>query len=228
LGACFQMRPPILLMEYCAGGTLEERLLRAHVKNVYTIPMKTRHRYALELTVAMCFLHRCNPPVVHRDLKPSNVLINGDDRIKVTDFGLSKFIPCKNKTLGDKFVMTGETGSYRYMAPEVFKHEDYNEKVDVYSFALIAYWIITGIRPFHYITDPVAAVKKAALEEERPSLDPLKKMKMTRALLVKMWSHDAETRPSFTEIADIWPNLSVEFIEEEKKWWPSSSCFPTR
>ena len=39
----------------------------------------------------------------------------------------------------DKFQLTGETGSYRYMAPEVYRHEPYNVKVDVYSFSMIMY-----------------------------------------------------------------------------------------
>lgn len=52
--------------------------------------------------------------------------------MKLADFGLSKSLPM-NKHAGydleDTFTLTGETGSYRYMAPEVFRHEPYNYKV---------------------------------------------------------------------------------------------------
>ena len=57
--------------------------------------------------------------------------------------------------------MTGETGSYRYMAPEVFRHEIYNEKVDVYAFAMIFYELLEGIPPF-MDHDPITAATKAA------------------------------------------------------------------
>ena len=44
--------------------------------------------------------------------------------------------------------MTGETGSYRFMAPEVFRHEEYDESVDVYSFSMIFYYMLRGQPPF--------------------------------------------------------------------------------
>jgi serine/threonine protein kinase len=86
----------------------------------------------------MNFLHSCSTHVVHRDLKPSNVLLTTDNHIKITDFGLSKFIPSKNKGMNDKFAMTGETGSYRFMAPEVFRHEAYNLKVNRTGFVFVS------------------------------------------------------------------------------------------
>ena len=52
--------------------------------------------------------------------------------IKLADFGLSKSLPVNKHAgydLDSKFKLTGETGSYRYMAPEVFRHEPYNFKV---------------------------------------------------------------------------------------------------
>ena len=66
------------------------------------------------------------------------------------------------KTKNDVYKMTGETGSYRYMAPEVFRHETYNEKVDVYAFAMIFYELLEGIPPF-IDHDPVTAARQAAI-----------------------------------------------------------------
>lgn len=61
----------------------------------------------------------------------------------------------------------GETGSYRYMAPEVFRHELYNNKVDVYGFAMIAYQLFEGLPPFWQL-DPVEAARAAAMDHKRP------------------------------------------------------------
>ena len=65
-------------------------------------------------------------------------------------------------TMDQGYKMTGETGSYRYMAPEVFRHEIYNEKVDVYAFAMIFYELLEGIPPF-IDHDPISAATKAAI-----------------------------------------------------------------
>jgi serine/threonine protein kinase len=58
---------------------------------------------------------------------------------KVCDFGLSRLLPKKGAIHDDSYRMTGETGSYVYMAPEVFRHEAYNLKVDQYAYAMILY-----------------------------------------------------------------------------------------
>ncbi len=55
----------------------------------------------------------------------------------------------------------------RYMAPEVFRHERYNNKVDVYGFAMIAYQLFEGVPPF-FSKEPVDAARAAAHEKKRP------------------------------------------------------------
>ena len=65
--------------------------------------------------------------------------------------------------------MIGETGSYRFLAPEVYWHEDYSETVDVYSYAMIQYNLMDGRPPWPNLNGAVA-VKKAAVEGERPIL----------------------------------------------------------
>lgn len=64
--------------------------------------------------------------------------------------------------------MTGGTGSYLYMAGEVCRHEPYNDKVDVYSFAMILYEMVTGERPFRGMA-PVKAAQAAATDGLRPT-----------------------------------------------------------
>jgi len=201
LGASFEQDgPPLLILEYAAGGTLEERIIRAASEGK-SLSKKERNKYTLELALAMNFLHLCDPPVIHRDLKPSNILIDLSGNLKVTDFGLAKFIASKRKKQGDKFTMTGETGSMRYMAGEVWKHEQYNEMVDVYSYSLIVYWMSTGVRPFVNYPDPVAAVKAAAVDGVRPPFGKTFEPKL-KDLLMECWDANPDKRPSFQVIID--------------------------
>ncbi|GLT60659.1 hypothetical protein SLA2020_334160 [Shorea laevis] len=69
----------------------------------------------------MNYLHEHKPhAIIHQDLTSRNVLLDESDHFKVIDFGLSKIAQEKDSR-GCK--MTGGTGSYRYMAPEVYRRE---------------------------------------------------------------------------------------------------------
>lgn len=85
------------------------------------------------------------------------------------------------------FTMTGGTGSYLYMAGEVCRHEQYNAKVDVYSFAMILYEMVTGLWPFQGM-DPIRAAMSAATDGLRPTfpLQPPAHFSAEEALLPKV------------------------------------------
>lgn len=218
-GACFQVSPPVILLEYCAGGNLESKLVKAYGEGARQVDRLTMHqkwKYAHELALGMTFLHKCTIPIIHRDLKPSNVLISSEDTIKITDFGLAKFVPQKNKFLEDKYTLTGETGSYRFMAPEVYRHEPYNRAVDIYSYALITYWLFSGVRPFANIADPIVAVKFAALEKGRPLSTVVKEVKV-REMVERCWAEDPDKRPSFSQIVRFWDEMKAAYDKNDAR-----------
>ena len=71
------------------------------------------------------------------------------------------------------YVFLGGTGSFRYMAPEVMRNESYNELVDIYSFGIIFWQLLTGIKPYEYLQNKAAFIQLVGQQMERPSLDPL-------------------------------------------------------
>jgi serine/threonine protein kinase len=71
-------------------------------------------QWAVDLACGMNFLHTHNPKIMHRDLKPHNLLIDAEGYLTIGDFGLRRF-------KRDNESMTGHTGSYRWMAPEVVR-----------------------------------------------------------------------------------------------------------
>ncbi|XP_022633950.1 calcium/calmodulin-dependent serine/threonine-protein kinase isoform X2 [Vigna radiata var. radiata] len=150
------------------------------------------------LVIGMAYLHNEPNVIIHRDLKPRNVLLvnSSADHLKVGDFGLSKLI--KVQSSHDVYKMTGETGSYRYMAPEVFKHRRYDKKVDVFSFAMILYEMLEGEPPFSNY-EPYDGAKYVA-EGHRPSFRSKSYTSDLRDLTEECWSSDISQRPSFIEI----------------------------
>ena len=137
-----------------------------------------------------------------RDLKPRNLIIGESNKLKVGDFGLSKLIRVTN--VHDVYKLTGETGSYRYMAPEVFLRENYNTKVDVFSFGMILYEMFEGEKPFAR-EDAYEAAYLVAREGRRPqfgsktySPDGMKE------LITKCWSDFAVKRPQFDDNRNLW------------------------
>ena len=92
-----------------------------------------------------CAREEATPTVMHRDLKPSNVFIScpgPGGRAVVADFGLARWMPHSGQA------MTGETGTYLYMAPEVIRHEPYTGLADVYSFGVMLNELVSCQVPY--------------------------------------------------------------------------------
>jgi serine/threonine protein kinase len=82
---------------------------------------------------------------VHRDLKLENVLLSADYKIKICDFGFSG--PINGRQIGDDYLTT-KLGTYRYMAPEIFRTKRYDgAKVDVFSCGIMLFIMVTGDYP---------------------------------------------------------------------------------
>ena len=77
-------------------------------------------------------MHSMVPPLVHRDIKSPNLLVGADDSVKIADFGLSR-VQLLNAT------MTGQKGTWQWMAPEVLGSQRYAESADMYSYGVVVW-----------------------------------------------------------------------------------------
>ncbi|XP_074585850.1 serine/threonine-protein kinase VIK-like [Curcuma longa] len=193
LGAVTDKKPLMLVTEYLRGGDLHQ-----YLKEKNSLSPQVAVNFALDIARGMAYLHNEPNVIIHRDLKPRNVLlVNANaDHLKVGDFGLSKLLSTQNAH--DVYKMTGETGSYRYMAPEVFKHRKYDKKVDVFSFAMILYEMLEGEAPF-LSHEPYEAAKIVA-EGNRPKIRAKGYTPELRELTEHCWAAEINKRPSFLDI----------------------------
>ena len=135
----FQIPHVRILMEYCSGGNLNDRLTRPGYDLMKNL------KWMRQIADALAYLHSHN--TVHRDLKPENVLLTDqvNEDIKLADFGLArKYIALRqaNTELNDaQYYMQTGVGTLHYMAPEVFAGH-YTEKSDVFSLGVLFYAIV--------------------------------------------------------------------------------------
>ena len=85
--------------------------------------------------------------IIHRDIKPENIMVSADGTYKLGDFGIAK--TASGTASGTK------TGTYSYMAPEVYNNKPYGIAADIYSVGMVLYWMLNGrsgpyLQPFPY------------------------------------------------------------------------------
>ncbi|OVA14292.1 Protein kinase domain [Macleaya cordata] len=195
LGAVTQSSPMMIVTEYLPKGDL-----RAFLKRKGALKPIMAVRFALDIARGMNYLHENKPEaIIHRDLEPSNILRDDSGHLKVADFGVSKLLKVAKTVKEDKPILCQET-SCRYVAPEVFRNEEYDVKVDVFSFALILLEMIEGCPPFS--TKQEDEVPKAYVEKERPPFRAPAKLYShgLRELIEQCWSENPASRPTFREI----------------------------
>eukprot|EP00752_Nemacystus_decipiens_P007988 g7136.t1 len=197
-----------LLIERLDGGTLAQRCgnalkirdRRCRFRHKRPFTYEELLRQALQLAEALQYMHNDAMPgklVVHRDLKPDNIGFDAQGNLKLIDLGLGRVV---SKSTDDKatYRMTGETGSLRYMAPEVALGKPYNGAADVYGFAMIVWEMATMTKPFEmmgreqFLKEVVRGGTRPPVSENWPA--PFVQ------LLQAGWHPDMHKRLSFEEI----------------------------
>ncbi|KAG0580630.1 hypothetical protein KC19_4G188300 [Ceratodon purpureus] len=156
IGACSKWPQLCIVTELMAGGSVRD-VLESRRSG---LDFGTAIKVLRDAARGMDFLHKRG--VIHRDLKAANLLIDEYDVVKVCDFGVARLKPPSLNAAekSEKFSaeMTAETGTYRWMSPEVLEHKPYNHKADVYSFGITMWEVLTGEVPYSGLTPLQAAI----------------------------------------------------------------------
>jgi uncharacterized protein YecT (DUF1311 family) len=144
-----------IAMEFVEGPTLEQLLASSA-----SFPWKDALSIARQMAEALDHAHAAG--VVHRDVKPANVMLQRGRIVKITDFGIAKI------TSTQQITRTGTTmGTPSYMSPEQITAKAVDGRADQFSLAVLAYQILTGVKPFQGESLPNLVYQ--IVYEERPS-----------------------------------------------------------
>jgi eukaryotic-like serine/threonine-protein kinase len=126
-----------IVFEYVEGENLKELVVRKG-----RLEVREALEIAIEVARALGFAHLHG--LVHRDVKPQNVLLNGDGRAKVTDFGIARSLDVEQGVTQTGTVL----GTSNYIAPEQASGKQVDQQSDVYSLGVVLYEMLTGEVPF--------------------------------------------------------------------------------
>ena len=149
----FDVGEDYFVMEYLEGATLQ-KILHARKK------LQLDEALALLAPVAEALDYAHAARIVHRDVKPANIMILNDGRPKLMDFGVAFLDSSVATAAGAIF------GSTSYMAPEQIAGHEVTYRADLFAFAVVAYEVITGQRPFQ--GDSITAIIYRVVNEEPP------------------------------------------------------------
>lgn len=145
-----------IVMELVTGPTLRQRL-----DEPAPIDPWQAAGLAAQVAEALDAAHRAG--LVHRDVKPANILLCGDGRVKVADFGIAKAVADADLTQPGLMV-----GTAKYLAPEQVRGGAVDARTDIYSVGVVLYEMLCGRAPFAADTDAATALLRLQGDPLRP------------------------------------------------------------
>jgi serine/threonine protein kinase len=200
-----------IITEYVPKGSLRSYLHNLEQK---ALPLQQVVKFGLDIARGFEYIH--SRKIVHRDLKPENVLIDKDFNLKIADFGIA----CQEDYCD---ILGAETGTYRWMAPEVLRRRPHGRKSDVYSFGLVLWEMVAGAVPYEEMT-PVQAAFAVMHKNIRPVM-PKDCPAPMKELIEQCWSLQTDKRPEFWQIVKVLEHFDKSLKTEGKlNLMPNQIC----
>jgi serine/threonine protein kinase len=165
-----------------------------------------RMRVMKDLAGALSYMHDMR--IIYRDIKPDNVGFDGRGIVKLFDFGLAREIYAEEDTGNGTYKLTYNTGSLRYMAPEVFNKWPYNFLADTFSFGILLWEVAALERPYTDLTP--SEIREMVIKwGERPKTKDGWSERVVD-LMTTSWDSNYRKRPTMKEIE---ANLEMEIAD---------------
>ena len=178
-----ETRHVVIVTEYAAKGSLYH-----YLKGKSKLPDELLHAWINHLVSGIDYLHQNK--IAHRDLKSQNCVITAEDVLKICDFGISRDLTSTT--------MTDMKGTFKWLAPEVFKEEKLSYKSDIFAFAIIVWEMVKCEEPYKGMK--IEAVMYGVCHKGlRPEI-PANCQPFLKDLMEKCWHADRHMRPAIGEV----------------------------
>lgn len=205
---------PFLVMEYVAGKTLEQRL------GPLALTVQRSCAWAADLAGALALAHRAG--IIHGDIKPGNIFVTPEEKVKLGDFGIACLA---TQTSSPDRVL----GTPAYLAPEQILGKPQSPRSDQFSFGIVFYEMLTGVRPF--VGQSVGAVCAEILNTDPlpPSHHNPAVPRALDQMIERCLAKNPEDRfASFEELArSLYPFSRARPLARPQKhsWWTAPSGY---
>src|SRR5690348_13528373 len=152
-------RTPFIVMEYVDSRPLDEFV---NTSPGCRLPLEAAVDLIQQIGAALDYAHAGG--IVHRDIKPGNILVTPDHRAKIADFGIAKL------SMAEVTIPGHVLGTPAYMSPEQLSGNPIDGRSDLFSLGVIAYWLLTGVKPFTGQTVTEISIQ-IATKDPRPATD---------------------------------------------------------
>ncbi|KAJ8687425.1 hypothetical protein QAD02_023219 [Eretmocerus hayati] len=195
-GVCTQAPCYCIVMEFCPAGPLYDWLRTGE-----SVPPPRLSSWSRQIAAGMKYLH--DHKIIHRDLKSPNVLIGREEVVKISDFGTSR-------EWNEKSTRMTFAGTVAWMAPEIIRNEPCSEKVDIWSYGVVLWELLSGEIPYKDVDSSAImyGVGNNSLRLPIPTTCP----DGYRLLVEQCWAAKPRNRPSFKQIET---HLQIAAVELE-------------
>jgi eukaryotic-like serine/threonine-protein kinase len=203
-----------IVMEFVDGRDLK-KVIREHG----ALPLERVLNYAIGIAAGLGFAHRAG--LVHADVKPQNILINRDDQIKITDFGIAQALSDTQPAQREAVVW----GSPHYFAPEQARGEKPTAAADVYSIGIVMFELLTGRLP--YTGTDQQELARAHVQSPIPRVTDIKPSipEALSQIVYKLMSKEPTDR---YQMADQLGQILISYRDRERQARPISTEPPPR
>ncbi|MGX9133617.1 Stk1 family PASTA domain-containing Ser/Thr kinase [Rummeliibacillus sp. JY-2-4R] len=145
-----------LVMEYVKGQTLKQYIQKY-------APLSATKCVDIMKQLTSGIAHAHQNQIIHRDIKPQNILMDENDNVKITDFGIAMALEDTSFTRTNSVL-----GTVHYLSPEQARGGTATKKSDIYSLGIVLYELLTGHLPFS--GESAVAIALKHLQSETPSV----------------------------------------------------------
>jgi serine/threonine-protein kinase len=152
-----------MVIEWVNGRLLRALLNDGCQNQGCKLPVDRAVKITLGICDALDYMHKHG--VVHRDLKPENIMVDGEDGIKIIDFGIAMKEDARRLTFAN---LSPTLGTPDYISPEQVKGQRGDQRSDIYSLGIMFYEMLTGQAPFSG-PNPFAVMNERVLNDPKPA-----------------------------------------------------------